>query len=420
MRGCPVSRLAFAIVGFLSICVPLWSTGNVTAAELSRPFPYHQVYKPGSIKPNHVSQATLDRAVADHYDQWKAGFLRNDCGDGQYYVWYGDDEVISVSEGHGYGMIITALMAGHDPEAKAIFDGLHAFFRAHPSEIQPELMAWRQLEGCVDSEDADSASDGDLDIAYALLLADRQWGSAGAINYLGEAKRVLGGIKAAEISPSYPFHVQLGDWVDPGQPTTFNAARTSDWMPAHFQAFGAVSGRDYWAVVRTRSYELLAATQKNFASTTGLVPDFILNAHAKPTKAPANFLGNDAGTGDKYGWNACRVPWRIAVDFLLNGETRARTAVGKMEDFFVKKTSRRPDQLRAVYTLAGKPVTTYSDLAFTAPIGVGAMVDKKYQTWLNAIWDNVTTAGFEERDYYGNTLRLLSMLVMSGNWWGPA
>jgi len=39
--------------------------------------------------------------------------------------------------------------------------------------------------------DFDSAADGDLDIAYALLLADRQWGSCGTVNYLLEAQRVL-------------------------------------------------------------------------------------------------------------------------------------------------------------------------------------------------------------------------------------
>ena len=47
----------------------------------------------------------------------------------------------TVSEGQGYGMMIVALMAGHDPNAKAIFDGLWTFVRAHPSSVDNRLMA---------------------------------------------------------------------------------------------------------------------------------------------------------------------------------------------------------------------------------------------------------------------------------------
>ena len=125
----------------------------------------------------------------------------------QYYVWYADgdwfqeeyDEELkvnyqpmTVSEAHGYGMLITAHMAGHDPKAKAYFDGLYRYFRAHPSKINPELMAWKQGDtgqAVVNVGGVDSATDGDMDIAYALLLADRQWGSDGEINYLAEANR---------------------------------------------------------------------------------------------------------------------------------------------------------------------------------------------------------------------------------------
>ena len=45
-----------------------------------------------------------------------------------------------------------------------------------------------------------SATDGDLDIAFGLLLADKQWGSAGAINYLAEARKVIAAIKMFEMN----------------------------------------------------------------------------------------------------------------------------------------------------------------------------------------------------------------------------
>lgn len=47
------------------------------------------------------------------------------------------------------------------------------------------------------------------------------------------------------------------------------------------------------------------------------------------------------------------------------------------------------------------------------------MVNATNQTWLNGLWDQVVTTPVGGSDYYGNTLKLLSMLVLSGNWWAP-
>ena len=77
---------------------------------------------------------------------------------------------------------IVALMAGHDPDEQTIFDQLLHYARRHRSDFDRALMAWAQNEHCQDIEGRDSATDGDLDIAYALLLADRQWGSTSGID----------------------------------------------------------------------------------------------------------------------------------------------------------------------------------------------------------------------------------------------
>lgn len=49
---------------------------------------------------------------------------------------------------------------------------------------------------------------------------------------------------------------------------------------------------------------------------------------------------------------------------------------------------------------------------------MGAMVDTKNQAWVNRIWDDIAI-DFIDRpsDYYGASLRLIYMLVMSRNWW---
>jgi hypothetical protein len=56
-------------------------------------------------------------------------------------------------------------------------------------------------------------------------------------------------------------------------------------------------------------------------------------------------------------------------------------------------------------------------MAFTAPVGVAAMSDPKHQAWLNRLWDRIESAAPET--YASDSIRLLSMLVMSSNWWVP-
>ena len=119
-------------------------------------------------------RAQLDR----FWGQWKSVYLSQGCG-GAYVDTSGDNkptyggsaaETLTVSEAHGYGMLALVLMAGRDAQAKALFEGMNAFFLAHPSATGPGLMAWNQTRDCKDAPDGGdmSATDGDLDIALAL------------------------------------------------------------------------------------------------------------------------------------------------------------------------------------------------------------------------------------------------------------
>ena len=128
-----------AVAALLVVATLVPSAGRT--AELY-PFASHPMsYAAGTILPNHVSQATLDQAVRDFYDAWKIRFLRQTCGAGRWVVLTETDASnLTVSEGHGYGMMLMALLAGYEPNAQAIFDGMLAYFRAHPSAFHDHLM----------------------------------------------------------------------------------------------------------------------------------------------------------------------------------------------------------------------------------------------------------------------------------------
>lgn len=404
----------------LSLLLAVVAVSPVAGAE-NFPFASHPLtYAAGSIRPNHVSQATLDQAVRDFYDAWKLRYLKQTCGTGRYVVLtHVSSGNLTVSEGHGYGMLLAALMAGHDPQARAIFDGLYAYFREHPTELHSYLMSWNQGRSCTAAADAlDSASDGDLDIAYALLLADKQWGSCGAIDYLSEAQHVIQDIKAGDTDATHRW-VLLGDWVMNGDPTYYAATRSSDFMPDHYRSFEVASGDSSWSTLLDHTYDVVAGVQTNHSPSTGLLPDFVLNPGGAVQPAAAFFL--EGPNDGAYDYNACRDPWRLATDFLVNNEPRARAAVQTINTWIRATTGGNPDNIASGYQLNGAVSSgaDYLSMAFVAPLGVGAMVDASNQAWLNAVWDRMLAASIDSGGYYENTLKLLGMLVMSGNWWAP-
>jgi hypothetical protein len=136
--------------------------------EISHPFPQHVKYAPSTILPTLHAQDEMDDHIRAFYEDWKSKYLveagTSADGNPMFRVAFGKDEPAhstTVSEGQGYGMMIVPIMAGYDPEAQAIFDGLFTFVREHPSEGDARLMDWK----VPDPQGNSSAFDGDADIA---------------------------------------------------------------------------------------------------------------------------------------------------------------------------------------------------------------------------------------------------------------
>ncbi|NUU60310.1 fibronectin type III domain-containing protein [Paenibacillus sp. JW14] len=407
-----------------------------TGEGVHKAYPQHTSYVAGSIKPNHLTQAELDATVGRLYNEWKAKYLKQNPYDpDQYYVWYSDgdwfeDNEITVSEAHGYGMLITSLLAGHDPEAKKYFDGLYRYFRAHPSEINPDLMAWQQADTgkeIIDINGADSATDGDMDIAYALLLADSQWGSSGEINYLSEAKKVINAIMASDVNHS-EWTLKLADWVSDNDPMFGNATRPSDFMLQHLKDFKNVSGDVNWDRVADKTYSIINSLYENYSPKAGLLPDFVYKddkaGQYKPVSqkkwdTPDGYFLEFEHDGD-YNYNSSRIPWRIGTDYLLTGDARAKGQLSTLNSWIRGTTDNDPKKIVAGYKLDGtEAINDYADISFSAPLMVSAMIDSSNQKWLNQLWDYNAAVSTEDDLYFGNNLRLLSMIAVSGNWWTP-
>jgi len=408
-------RIKFLFVAFLFLI----STGEILKAQVHFPFPQHVRYFGETILPNHVSRQTMDDAVCSFYDDWKEQYIRKGCETGQYYVWFENANVgrQCVSEGQGYGMTIVVLMSGYDPDAQKIYNGLFRYCRSHPTEQSAKLMAWAQSKNCK-NVDGSSATDGDLDIAYSLLLADAQWGSTGQINYLNEARLMIAEIMKREINHQ-TYSVLLSDAIEKYSKDFFDM-RSSDFMPAHFKSYLDASGDDLWTKVIDNNYRLFESLQKNYSNEAGLFPDFI--QHIDKDAAPARPRYLESKNDGLYNYNACRVPWRIGSDYLLNGDPRAKEILEKINRWIRETTENNPDNISAGYSLDGTDLKKrdYEALSFITPFAVAAMVDKKNQSWLNSLWNYIVQFKLESFDYYDNSIKMINMILLSGNYWQPS
>ena len=394
-----------------------------------------------------LSQNQVDKAVAQYYEMWKQKYLILDkidsSGNPYYRILHYIEENDTVSEGQGYGMLIAVYMAGYDSKAREIFDGLYRYVLIHldchglmdwkiipadnfdSSNSYASWMHYDPTSG--DYVDNSSATDGDLDIAMALLLADAQWGSGGNINYREEALKWLERIKRWDFDDASPQAlygayetndgtVRLGDWwveADPGK-LSANLTRTSDFMPAWFRIFYRVTGDEFWYNATEAVYKWVYLIQDNFSNSTGLLPDFIDIYRETPALPDSLESQHD---GDYY-YNSCRDPWRLSCDYLWFGEQRAYSAVKKMVEFIVSDAGGDATSVKDGYYLNGTAFgTTWGGtpaLSFVVPFGVGGCVDLSFASWVVDVFDY---AKGTSQSYYEDTLALLGMLLMSGNAW---
>lgn len=371
----------------------------------------------------------LSEDTISFYEVWKEKYLAQNTyvtDEIQYYVHYSDQTyaeagyeiAVTVSEAHGYGMLITAGMAEYDSEAKEIFDGMYRYYKAHPSEIGPNLMAWQQSDNgsaIVNVSGADSAADGDMDIAYALLMADAIWGSDGDINYRQAAIDVINDIMTYEVNKT-DWIIQLGDWAwwSSEGDKYYAATRASDFIVQYMPVFAEVTGDDRWMNVYESTYSIINSFVGEYG--TGILPDFIIKDEAtgKFVAAPANFLESE--NDGNYYYNSCRTPWRISMDYLINGNKDALAFTEALNAFIIEDAGGSAWEIKAGYTPEGTAIESYNDLCFTAPFMIAAACGDN-TAWHDEVRSTVVNYGNDV--YYGDTIKMLCLIVDDGGWIVP-
>jgi endo-1,4-beta-D-glucanase Y len=286
----------------------------------------------------------------------------------------------TVSEGIGYGMLMAVFM-----NDKPTFDGLWAFATARPDD--KGLMNWHiGSNGAVASGGTGAATDADEDMAFALVMADKQWGG-----YSTPAHDILNKILANEIDSGTGY-------LKPDDHGTTDV-NPSYLAPAYYRVFAGYTGNSAWTNAVNGSYTLLqncAATH-----TGGLVPDWCTRAGA-------------VARGSHYSYDATRTPWRIALDACWNNEQRAKNWLTQVAGFFsnIGVTS-----IKDGYNLDGTAAGTYNAMVFFATAGAAGMA-AGLQGLVNDTYTRAAALsrnGSSNNNYYNASWGVLSVLFMNGN-----
>ncbi len=354
-------------------------TGAVQSQTTKFPYPKKIKYPYGFMP------KTL---TSEHFDSWyksyKSSQLLQQCNGGIRTDAYSEENGVTKVESMGWAMIIAAYMGD-----KTTFDGLYKFYK---SKVQGHgMMAWKVTCGGIN--DGGSASDGDLDVAFAMVVASWQWGDS----YKDEAVNVINTVKKLIVNCG-GTSVIAGGMAGMGVYGGCNETDISYHTPAFFRCFAEVTKDNAWSKLADDTYTLL----NNGANpTTGLIPDW------------QSLNGGQAsgGRNHSYGFDACRAPWRIALDYLWNGNEKAKAWCTKISSWAYGVG---PANIKDGYSLDGRATGRYHNMSYVGGFAVAAMCNS--QEVADAFGTEVARMRFDNYWYHG-FLGNCYMMTMIGNMW---
>jgi endo-1,4-beta-D-glucanase Y len=344
-----------------------------------------------------------DNIVVTEYNSWKATYVVAGTVGSQTVgrrVRRTEDSDDTVSEGIGYGMLLSAYLNDRNT-----FDDLWTYAK-YFSDPTTELMHWR-IGSTGTVLGTGPATDADEDMALALVVADNKWGG-----YRNDAVAVINKMMQWEVDQNAGYTLKPGNWggaPDPDDPVV----NPSYFAPGAYKVFSSYVPDSRWQQVADRAYEMIRnANAGSGGGTTGLLPDWMtVNGTAQ------------AGWSDNYTYDAIRAPWRLAIDaaWSCSGAADSRSQLARLNSFF---TPIGAAGILDGYALAGTAIGQYHNAAFVAPAAAASLLPAltstdppAYPKYRNAVWQETFTSS--HGNYYTSSLRLLALLFMTGQMPAP-
>ncbi len=392
------------------------------------PYVWSQTSKPqypfpqNNIEYGYVSEHITHKEAYAAYEKWKQNFVK-DCDENEARVI--NDDAITVSEGIGYGLAITAY-AGD----KALFDKLLHYYMARLNKHG--LMNWIYTACESGDNEKNGATDADLDAIIAIIVASKQWPHEK--KYISYAHALVDSLQKHNFVICNNVIVQKpGD--DFGGCSCTNP---SYFAPGYYRVYAAFKkehnnndAAEFWMKAAHDSYITLF---KNTHPYTGLVYAWTNSEGGDPENCYYEVSGS--GVYNSYQYDACRTPWRIANDYIWWGTTEAKTWTQNIIKFIEAPIYAHKESDGSVWYGAGgiqnivdnywhnglrrynPEEPTYGHrhtVPFVGSFALAAMSSSQEIT--NNYMKEFANVPAER--YYESCLQVLYMFLASGNFWNP-
>ncbi|MGL4611694.1 MAG: glycosyl hydrolase family 8 [Trueperaceae bacterium] len=343
----------------------------------------------GTLVPNGVDANTV---ISDLYAKWKSERLayapEKGLQSGEILPTSNDQfNNGMVSEGIGYCMLLSVY--NND---KTVFDGCWKFGKRNLNQYG--LIPWL-FDSNSQLADSNNATDGDLDAAFALIVAFKKgWG------YEQDAKNLIDAILT--------HCVHSDNSLERGQANNpKNQINTSYISPGYFKVFADFTGNNRWLDVRDKNYSILETALDK--SNVLLIP------HEVDTNGDNNFNSST----QNYSSDAARQPWRWAMDYVWFGEQRAKNMMIEYNNFFESSKAGGLSNLCESYDRYGNKVGNWCGSQPGFIIGGAASAQLAENDTVNrtAAWNALTTSW--TGNYYSFDLMLLGTILTAGKMYNP-
>jgi len=362
--------------------------------------------------------------------KWQSGAFWDPCLDRS------EGPNVTASEGIGYGMVLAAYNNDQN-----LLDRLLNFMELvieinNPSHKLMPWLVWGIHDPnngkffgepiCEDDQarsGASPATDGDMDMAFALIKAeDNGWSRSGGDSYDQVARNILGILMDDFVDNcSVSSNSSTNEWIFAPYPfggcnVSKRTHNLSYYAPGYFRVFADFMNEGNWDNLADATYSHI----NRLKSVRGgnLVPNF-----SKADGSISEDHGSSSSTNQNYHYDAARVPWRIAMDYVWNGTGAAQ------ENFLddVNYTFLGPitaSQVGDGYRVQnGNSQFSYNNSpAFYGGFACGLMAQANNQynrNKLNQFASQVKNTS-SNSGYYNYTLTALYALLLSGDFDKPS
>lgn len=313
-------------------------------------------------------------------------------------------ENITTSEGQAYTMLRAAWVSD-----QAVFEQSWQWTKNNLQHKQGDkLFAWlfgQAPDGSYrvlhERGGDNTASDGDTDIALALVFAAHRWSDD---KYLEDAKPIIRDIWEKEVVEVGGQPVLAANNLEKSATTPDVLVNPSYFAPYAYRIFAGLDPEHNWNALADSSYDWIEKSQEASLGTDkrdgGLPPDWMLVNRESGAISPPS----QAGLTANFSYDAIRTPWRLALDYEWNKAPEAKQALERMTE--LGRSWREDGRIVATYAPDGRPATDQQNpAAYGATLGYFMVTDSGtgdavYNEKLKVLYNPDKPGWTEKLSYY--------------------